>query len=54
MHHFIDRIIAEPVMDFILFAAFGLSLMGFHTRVRRDEKKRKDKILRDGEADRPQ
>ena len=38
MQHFIDRILAEPVMDALLVVIFCLSMVGYFARIRRDKK----------------
>lgn len=44
MQHFIDRILSEPVMDAMLVVAFSLSILAFLARIRRDERRRRDKV----------
>jgi hypothetical protein len=43
MQHVIDRILSEPVIVILLIIAFSLSMLAFFSRIRRDEKARRDR-----------
>ena len=38
MHHFLERVLAEQVMDVLLVVAFCLSMVGYFARIRRDKR----------------